>query len=311
MSEDDVLRRAAAVDQRATHPLARAIVATATERRLVVPEAGETQGLPGLGARALLDGEQVFVGSPRLFAATHPDIADLIAATIEPGQTAVVVGTESRIDGVIALADTIRPQTAGTIKALSRLGVSPVMLSGDNQPTADRIGAASGIADVRGGLLPEEKVAAVGDLKRAAPVAMVGDGVNDAPALAGASVGIAMGVGGTDVALEAADVVLMRDDLSQLPVAISLARRTMRTIRQNIAASILVKVAFLVLTFAGVTNLWLAVLADTGMSVLVTLNALLLLRLGRHEHATPPASRPPHLQVNRPLSRRGRAPILP
>lgn len=284
MSEDDLLRRAAAVDQRATHPLARAIVAAAAERGLTLPEARETEGLPGLGARAILDGETVLVGSVRMFAPSHPNIAKLIDATIEVGQTGVIVGTASRIDGVIVLADTVRQQSRGTIAALKRLGIGPVMLSGDNRPTADRVGSAVGIADVRAGLLPAEKVAAVGDLKRVAPVAMVGDGVNDAPALAGATVGIAMGVGGADVALEAADVVLMRDDLSQLPVAIELARRTMGTIRQNIAASILVKAGFLVLTFAGVTNLWLAVLADTGMSMVVTLNALLLLRLGRHEH---------------------------
>lgn len=287
LSEDDLLRRAAAVDRRATHPLARAIVAAADARGLTAPDARETVGIPGMGAQAEIDGEVVLVGSPRLFAVTHPDVAVLVAATVAAGETAVVVGTASRIDGVIALADTIRPQSRGTIAALARLGVTPVMLSGDNQSTADRVGAEAGIADVRAGLLPAEKVAAVSALKRLAPIAMVGDGVNDAPALAGATVGIAMGIGGTDVALEAADVALMRDDLSQLPVAVALARRTMRTIRQNIAASIAVKAGFLVLTFAGVTNLWLAVLADTGMSVLVTLNALLLLRLGRdarHRH---------------------------
>jgi len=284
ISEDDLLRRAAAVDQRATHPLARAIVAAAVERGLTLPEARETEGLPGLGARAILDGETVLVGSGRMFALSHPNISELVDVTIEAGQTAVVVGTVSRIDGIIALADSIRPQSREATTSLKRLGIGPVMLSGDNQSTADRVGSAAGIVDVRAGLLPAEKVAAVGALKRVAPVAMVGDGVNDAPALAGATVGIAMGVGGTDVALEASDVVLMRDDLSQLPVAIRLARRTMGTIRQNIAASILVKAGFLVLTFAGVTNLWLAVLADTGMSVLVTLNALLLLRMGRHGH---------------------------
>ncbi len=158
------------------------------------------------------------------------------------------------------------------------------MLSGDNQRTANRIGEAAGIADVRAGLLPGEKVDAVRSMERQYPVAMVGDGINDAPALASASVGIAMGVAGTDVALEAADVALMRDDLTEVPAAIKLARRTMATIRQNIAASLLVKAGFLLLTFAGITNLWLAVLADTGMSLLVTLNALMLLRTGRHEH---------------------------
>jgi Cd2+/Zn2+-exporting ATPase len=256
----------------------------ADARDIQILDATETESIPGLGARANLDGETVLVGSVRLFAASHPGIDRRIDDAVEAGQTAVVIGTAERIDGVIALADTIRPQTSAAVAELERLGVTPVMLSGDNQRTANRIGETAGIVDVRAGLLPNEKVDAVLDLERSFPVAMVGDGINDAPALAGASVGIAMGVAGTDVALEAADVALMRDDLTEVPAAIRLARRTMATIRQNIAASLLVKAGFLLLTFAGITNLWLAVLADTGMSLLVTLNALLLLRMGRHGH---------------------------
>lgn len=154
------------------------------------------------------------------------------------------------------------------------------MLTGDNQHTAARIATEVGVTDVRADLLPEDKVAAVRELQHSGAMAMVGDGVNDAPALATAAVGVAMGVAGSDVAIEAADVALMGDELARLPLAIQLARRTLDTIRQNIAASLVVKVAFLALTLAGVTNLWLAVIADMGMSLLVTANSLRLVGLG-------------------------------
>jgi Cd2+/Zn2+-exporting ATPase len=152
------------------------------------------------------------------------------------------------------------------------------MLTGDNARTAGQVAAATGVLDVRADLLPADKLAAVHDLSATGPVAMIGDGINDAPALAAAAVGIAMGAAGTDAAIEAADVALMGDDLNRLPYALRLARRTLGIIRQNIAASLIVKALFLVLTFAGVTNLWLAVFADMGMSLLVTANALRVLR---------------------------------
>ncbi|MEA2523959.1 MAG: Zn2+/Cd2+-exporting ATPase [Thermomicrobiales bacterium] len=163
------------------------------------------------------------------------------------------------------------------------------MLTGDNRVIAARIATLAGVRDVRAELLPHDKAAAIADLQRTGPVAMVGDGVNDAPALAAAEVGIAMGVAGSDVAIEAADVALMGDDLAQLPVAVRLARRTLTIIRQNVAASLLVKLAFIALTFVGVTNLWLAVLADMGMSLLVTVNSLRLTSVGapRIENAQP------------------------
>lgn len=184
------------------------------------------------------------------------------------------------MSGVIAVSDAIRPATAAAVRELRQLGLTTVMLTGDNQVTAERIALQAGVPNVRAELLPEDKVTAIRELQSGGAVAMIGDGVNDAPALATADVGIAMGVAGSDAAIQAADVALMGDDLSQLPVAVRLARSTLSIIRQNIAVSLLVKAVFLGLTFTGVTNLWLAVLADTGMSLLVTGNSLRLMQYG-------------------------------
>ncbi|GIW04149.1 MAG: hypothetical protein KatS3mg059_0769 [Thermomicrobiales bacterium] len=172
------------------------------------------------------------------------------------------------------------------------------MLTGDHRAAAERIAARVGVDDVRADLLPGEKRDAVVALEQAGPVAMIGDGVNDAPALAAASVGIAMGAAGTGVAIEAADVVLMGDDLAQVPVAVHLARKTMAIIRQNIAASLVIKAVFLGLTLLGATNLWLAVLADEGTSLLVTANALRLLRFASAGPGTPPCPSTPHSLLN-------------
>jgi Cd2+/Zn2+-exporting ATPase len=194
------------------------------------------------------------------------------------GKSAVIVGSEWEVFGVIALADALRPVTPGVVQELDALDVRTVMLTGDHEIAARRVAAAAGVDDVRAGLLPDQKVDAIAALEAEQPVAMVGDGINDAPALARASVGIAMGASGTDAAIEAADVALLSDDLSQLPGAIRLARKTLAIIRENIAASIVVKFAVLALTLFGVTSLWLAVLADVGMSLAVTLNSLRLAR---------------------------------
>jgi len=276
-----LLVRAAAVEQYSSHPIARAITEEATKTGLVLPVAHNAQGLPGRGAQAIIDGDVVLVGSRRLFGDMSDDIALVMLTREQEGQTTILVGTKNRIDGIIAVADPIRAESAGAIQRLSALGLQTVMLTGDNPFTAAGIAKQVGVTDIRAGLLPQDKVAAIEALQRSAPVAMVGDGVNDAPALVSATVGIAMGVAGTDVAVEAADVALMSDELSQLPVAIRLARRTMAIIHQNINASLAVKGVFLVLTFVGVTNLWLAVLADTGMALLVTFNSLRLLRADR------------------------------
>ncbi|MEJ7762864.1 MAG: heavy metal translocating P-type ATPase [Thermomicrobiales bacterium] len=277
---EEVLARAAAVERLASHPLARAIVEAARAGDLALPNATEARSMPGRGARATVDGEVVLVGSRRLFDTVPSDIGQLLLADERDGKTAILVGTSLGIEGIISVADPLREQSPNVVRSLTKLGLRVVMLTGDNRHTAARIGGLAGVTDVRADLLPEDKVTAVQALQGEMAVAMVGDGVNDAPALATANVGIAMGVGGTDAAIEAADVALIGDDLAQVPVAVRLARKTMAIIRQNIAASLLVKAVFLALIFLGVTNLWLAVLADTGMALLVTFNSLRLLRAG-------------------------------
>jgi Cd2+/Zn2+-exporting ATPase len=199
-------------------------------------------------------------------------------AFLAEGNAVVCVERAGRMIGLLTLRDAIRPESARAVGALRTLVGRVVMLTGDNARTAAQVAAATNVTDVRADLLPADKAAAIRALAADGPVAMVGDGINDAPALASAAVGVAMGVAGTDVAIEAADVALMGDDLGRLPDAIRLARRTLGIIRQNIAVALVVKAIFLALTFAGVTNLWLAVLADMGTSLLVTANALRVLR---------------------------------
>ena len=293
LTADEVLARAAAVDQGSTHPIALGIVRAANGRKLAIEAATGAQNLPGRGASASVGGVAVLVGSRRLFPTLPDDVERTLTGFEEAGMTGELVGTESGIDGIIAVADPVREASAGAVRALEALGLRTVMLTGDNRHTAERIAAQVGVTDVRADLLPEDKVTAVSELQRERPVAMIGDGVNDAPALATATVGVAMGVAGSDVAIEAADVTLMGDELAQLPAAIGLARRTLSTIRQNIAASLLVKAVFLVLTFMGITNLWLAVLADTGMSLIVTLYSLRLMRI---------ESQPVELEQGAPLA---------
>lgn len=278
MSSEEILRRAAAVEARSSHPLARGIMRAARDRGVVISAVTGEKNLPGRGMQADVHGTAILVGSRRLFPSRSGLVEEKLTAFERDGMTAILVGTPNGIDGIIALADPVRPVSASAISELTALGLRTVMLTGDNRATAHRIGREVGVTDIQAELLPQDKVSAVTELQRRLPTAMIGDGVNDAPALATAAVGVAMGAGGTDVAIEAADVVLMADDLSQLPIAVRLARRTMATIRENIAAAIIVKAAFLALTFAGVTNLWLAVLADMGMSLLVTFNSLRLVR---------------------------------
>ena len=240
------------------------------------------RALPGRGVRAELDGRLHFVGRPDLLGAHASD--PVLLATVErlerQGKTAVVVGDEHGALGVIAVSDPLRPGAREALDELRALGIADIaLLTGDNPETAAVVAAQAGVTDVRAGLLPQDKVTAVAELRdRAGAVAMVGDGVNDAPALAAASLGVAMGAAGTDAALETADIALMGDDLSAVPETIRLARRTTRVIWQNIVFSIAVKAVFLVLAPLGLVSLWLAVVADMGTSLLVTANGLRLFR---------------------------------
>ncbi|MFP4323288.1 MAG: heavy metal translocating P-type ATPase [Anaerolineales bacterium] len=281
---DDLLALASAVERRTAHPLAEAVVGAATARALdtVYEPAEAVEMLAGQGVRGQVSGRTITLGSHRLFDEHYPHSADFcqtVQAIETRGQTTMLLADEDTVRGYIALADTARPTSQQAIAQLNALGLNTVMLTGDNPSVAGAIGAEVGVTDVRAGLLPGDKVSAVQALAADyGPVAMVGDGVNDTPALAAASVGIAMGGAGSPQALETADVALMADDLARLPFTIRLARFARRLILQNVMLSFAVKAVFLVLAFFGMTTLWVAILADMGMSLLVTLNGMRPLR---------------------------------
>jgi Cd2+/Zn2+-exporting ATPase len=279
--ERELLIVAASVEKWSEHPLARAIVAKADG--LPLKSAGKFTALVGKGAEAEIDGETVYVGNARLFEELgHPAqrFAALVDRLEEAGKTVMLVGTKGRLYGLVAVADTLREDSAAAVATLRRWGMEHVaMLTGDNSRVAGTTAAKLGMDEFYSDLLPEEKVAAVERLKKQyGSVVMVGDGVNDAPALAAADVGVAMGVAGSDAALETADIALMADDLGKLAYVIQLGRKTVAVIKQNIIFAIIVKAVFVALTFAGMANLWLAVFADTGASILVTLNGMRLMR---------------------------------
>jgi Cd2+/Zn2+-exporting ATPase len=288
----NLLAIAAAVESRSEHPLARAVVHAARDAKTRNGKhesvAEDFTAWPGMGARALVDGQEVLVGNIRLFR-EHSIPLDGILPTLEQaeseGQTVVLVGTATGVLGGIALSDTPRPEAGPAIRGLRAAGAQHIaMLTGDNARTAQAIASSLGLDSFKAELLPAEKVEAVRDLRRRyGPVAMLGDGVNDAPALATADVGIAMGVAGTDAALEVADVALMSDNLSRLDYAMLLSRRAVSVIRQNITVSLAVKAFALLFAGFGTLPLWAAILADMGVSLLVTLNGMTLLayRAGR------------------------------
>jgi len=286
----DVLALAAAVEARAVHPMAVAVVARARADGLAVPEAQDVVELPGRGVRGTVQGAEVLVGSHRLFdeGGLCDHRLDAALARLEAeGKTAVLVGrpgTAVPVLGALAVADTLRPEAREAIASLRALGVGAALLSGDNARTAGAIAARLGLERAHADLLPEDKVAHLDRLRaEAGSVAMVGDGVNDAPALAAASVGIAMGLRGADAALETAAVALMSDDLRLIPAAIELGRATRRVVRQNVAVSLLVKGAVLALALLGHGSLWAAVAADMGASMLVIANGLRLLGMPRRD----------------------------
>jgi Cd2+/Zn2+-exporting ATPase len=279
----DVLRLAAALEQGSEHALGRAIVDAASEQELQVPSASDFQALVGQGVRAAVDGRTYFLGSERL-CRQHGISVDAVQETLQrfqqEGKTGILFFDDQQLLGVIALADRIRPEARATVARLRAAGVRRiVMLTGDNQGTARAMAQQAGIDDYRAEMLPEDKVEAVRQWQRDGQrVAFVGDGVNDAPALAAASIGIAMGAAGTDVALETADVALMADDLSKLVMAMRASRKTLNIIRQNIVFAIAVKIVFVVLAIAGWATLWMAVAADMGASLAVIANGLRALR---------------------------------
>jgi Cd2+/Zn2+-exporting ATPase len=282
-----VLADAAAVERRSEHPLAWAVVQEAETQGLVSTLPAEAvQAMTGRGVRGRVNGHGVTVGAHAYIHETAPEsehslLCEAVDAAQAIGQTVMVVRDDCcGVQGYIAVADTLRSGVPAVMAALKEEGIeSTVMLTGDNEVTARTIATAAGVDDFQASLLPEQKVEAVeGLLAEYGQVAMVGDGVNDAPALARATVGIAMGGAGTDTALETADVALMADDLDKLPFAVKLSRRARRIIQQNVALSLGIKAVFLALAVGGLATLWMAVFADMGASLIVILNGMRLLR---------------------------------
>jgi Cd2+/Zn2+-exporting ATPase len=282
-TQDDLLRCAAAAEARSEHPLAKAVLTSAAERGLQLPAATEFRAIPGLGVEATVEGKRVWIGNERLFIERRIPVPAGLAREArsleEKGQTVMLVYADGAWVGLLAVADVLRPDAAEIVAELRHLGVAKVvMLTGDNERVAAEIAARAGVDEFHAGLLPQEKVRLIKTLReKYGFTAMVGDGVNDAPALASADLGIAMGGAGTDVALETADVVLMGDDLRHLPYAIGLARKAKRVVWQNLAFSLAVIVLLVAAAFGADLPLPLGVVGHEGSTVLVVLNGLRLL----------------------------------
>lgn len=282
-TEDELLNIAAAIERPSEHPLARAIVQYASDKGITPLPVNDYQAVKGKGATALLSGKPVWVGSHRYLEergvetpAMHMQLVDLSSG----GQSVVAIGERDHVCGFITLKDKLRDSTPSAIEELKSLGVEHIiMLTGDNEPTARATAKAAHVSEVRAELLPNDKVKAIEEIAAQYGIlAMVGDGVNDAPALARANIGIAMGAIGSDAALETADIALMKDDLAALPWLIRHSRRTLKVIQQNIWTALGVKALFVFLTLIGHASLWAAIAADMGVSLLVVSNSLRLLR---------------------------------
>ena len=278
-----ILALAASLESHSEHPIGEAIVRRATSDQVILAAARSFEALPGLGAQGTVGADAVLVGSRRLFQEWRlwsPEAEAAFETLSRLGRSIVAVSANGVAIGIIGVADETRSAAPEAIQMLRENGIQHVvLLTGDHQAPAHAAAATLGIDEVRADLLPEEKLDAVKDLRRRhGALAMIGDGVNDAPALAAADVGIAMGVAGTDAALETADIALMADELAKIPYALRLSRATTRNIRANIGFSLALKAAFLILAVAGVATLWMAVVADMGASLIVIANALRLLR---------------------------------
>ena len=284
VNETELLALAAAIEKRSAHPIAKAIVQGAENQQLALPEVSKVEALTGSGMRAEYQTQQVWIGSTRALNQTTTNIdSDFLMqakSLAGQGKTTMAISLGDRLLGLLAVSDTIRPNIETTIGKLSDLGIAhTVMLTGDNQQAAQHIANQVGVDEVRAELMPGDKVAAVQDLVNIyQETGMVGDGVNDAPALAQATVGIALGGASTDVALETADVVLMADDLSKLPFSIGLGRATRSLILQNLVIALGVTAFLMVAALSGLAGLGVAVIIHEGSTLLVALNALRLLR---------------------------------
>ncbi|WMT18454.1 heavy metal translocating P-type ATPase [Parageobacillus toebii] len=287
-NENELMTITAAIEKGSQHPLASAIIRKAEEDGLNFNDVSveEFQSITGKGVKAKVNNAMYYVGSPGLFEELLPngiqsEIKEQITTLQIQGKTVMALGTEKEILALIAVADEIRESSKEVIRKLHQVGIEKtVMLTGDNQRTAEAIGKQVGVSDIKADLLPEDKLNFIKELRdKHQSVAMVGDGVNDAPALAASTVGVAMGGAGTDTALETADIVLMSDDLSKLPYTIKLSRKALAIIKQNITFSLGIKALALLLIVPGWLTLWLAIFADMGATLIVTLNSMRLLKV--------------------------------
>jgi len=272
---------AASLAARSDHPVSKAVAQAAQRDGVALLDVAEFSALPGRGVQGQIDGETYYLGNHRMveeLGQCTPELEQRIAALETAGKTVVMLVGAKGVHALFAVADTIKDSSRSAIAELHALGINTVMLTGDNPHTAQAIAAQAGIDRAKGNLLPDDKLREVEQLARSGKVGMVGDGINDAPALARADIGFAMGAAGTDTAIETADVALMDDDLRKIPTFVRLSRATAQVLMQNIVLALGIKAVFLVLTFTGHATMWMAVFADMGASLLVVGNGLRLLR---------------------------------
>ena len=286
--QKELLKIIAALENGSQHPLASAIMKKAEQENLDYQsvEIAEFTSITGKGIKGIVNGESYYVGSPNLFEellsnGISAELEEHISSLQNQGKTVMVAGTPTSILAILAVADEVRANSLNVIQKLHSLGIEKtIMLTGDNAGTAKAIGKQVGVSDIKAELLPQDKLTLIKDLrKKYDRVSMVGDGVNDAPALAASTVGVAMGGAGTDTALETADIALMADDLEKLPYTVKLSRKALAIIKQNITFSLGIKLVALLLVIPGWLTLWIAIFADMGATLLVTLNSLRLLRV--------------------------------
>jgi Cd2+/Zn2+-exporting ATPase len=283
-TQEELLSIAKTLEEYSTHPIAKAVVNYANEEGIATHQGDKFRTIVGKGVSAMVGGHEYFAGNLKLFQELKTDLGEmesLILSLQQEGHTIVIIGTKEKIVGVIGVADAVRDTSVKALTALHSVGVNQVvMLTGDNEGTAKKVASQTGVNRYFAELLPEDKVTAIKQLQEEGyVVAMVGDGINDAPALATANLGIAMGGAGTDTAMETADIVLMADNLEKLPHTVKLSRKAIRIIKQNIWFSLIVKATALILIFPDLLTLWIAVISDTGAALLVILNSMRLLRV--------------------------------
>ncbi|WP_427706350.1 heavy metal translocating P-type ATPase [Staphylococcus sp. Mo2-6] len=292
VDEREILSIIAALEYRSQHPLASAIMSKANAEHISYSDiiVEDFSSITGKGIKGSIDGRMTYVGNSKMFselltANNENKVRNLIASLQEQGKTVMLVGTDQGVEAIIAVADEVRETSQQALHKLHQASIeNTVMLTGDNQNTAGAIGNQVGVTDIKAELLPEDKLKVIKQLKsKYKRVAMVGDGVNDAPALAASTVGVAMGGAGTDAALETADVVLMGDDLNKLPFTIKLSRKTLNIIKANITFAIIIKIIALLLVIPGWLTLWIAILSDMGATLLVALNGMRLMRVKENE----------------------------